>query len=105
MASNEELRAMGITKNDIENVDIEKVGINKIATAVKFVGCLEIICSIILGIILGNTFRVGYYGYDFNTGLCIAIIVAGILGGIFILGFGEIIQKLQNIENNTKNNR
>ena len=76
---------------------------NNIATAVKVVGCIEIVCCIILGIILGNTFGVGYKGYDFNISLCIAVIIVGIITGIFIFGFGEIIQLLQNIDNNIKN--
>lgn len=79
---------------------------NKTATALKFIGYLEIICGFILGIVLGNVFEIErgyYYSYkEFNTGLCVGCIVAGIITGIFILGFGEIIQKLQNIEDNTR---
>ena len=71
---------------------------NKIAKALRIVAIIEIICSFIVGCILGNTFGV----YEYNWGLCIGILVAGIINGVFILGFAEIIQKLQNIEDNTK---
>lgn len=76
---------------------------NTMANILKFIGNLEIICGIILGIYLGDLFRTGYYGYDFNIALCVAVIVTGIITGIFILGFGEVVQLLQDIKNNTKN--
>ncbi len=78
-------------------------GNNNVATVVKIIGWIEIVCGVILGIILGNTYELGYYRTEFNGGLCLGIIIAGIIIGTFIIGFGEIIQKLQNIENNTKN--
>ena len=46
-----------------------------------------------------NMELIGYYGYEFNWGLCIGIIVAGFINGIFILGFAEVIQLLQDIKN------
>lgn len=103
MPSKEELEAMGINQNKNEiNLSNAKSEDNSVATAVKIIGYVEIICGIILGIILGNTFGIGYNGYDFNVALCIGTIIAGIICGIFIVGFGEIIQKLQNIENNVR---
>lgn len=71
---------------------------NKTAIAVQIIGWLEIICGFILGIVLGNTFETGYYYREFNTGLCIGSIVGSIIIGVFILGFGEIIQLLQDIK-------
>lgn len=118
----EKLYKNNIEKNVKENTKINKKNVNKVketrnykeeyhyitqnnnktATAVKLIGCLEIICGFILGIVLGDIFETGYYYKEFNTGLCIGCIVAGFITGIFILGFGEIIQKLQNIEDNTR---
>lgn len=76
---------------------------NNMATILSILGWFEMIGGIILGIILGNNFEIGYYyGRTFNWGICIGVIIACIIGGIFILALGEIIQKLQNIEDNTR---
>lgn len=71
---------------------------NKMAMMLRVIAVIEIICGFILGGILGDTFGVGYYGYEFNWGLCIGIIVAGFINGIFILGFAEVIQLMQDIK-------
>lgn len=69
---------------------------NSTATAVKIIGWLEIIGGVILGIILGNVFE-NRYG-DFNFGACVGAIAGSIITGVFILGFAEIIQLLQDIK-------
>ena len=95
MASKEELEAMGIkqannqnrynnTKNSNEN--------NQIATVLKAFSIITMIISVVTFLILMED--------NFYTGLI--IVVSGVIGGIFILGFAEIIQKLQNIEDNTR---
>ncbi len=95
MASKEELEAMGIkqannqnrynnTKNSNEN--------NQIATVLKAFSIITMIISVVTFLILMEE--------NFYTGLIVG--VSGIVGGIFILGFAEIIQKLQNIEDNTR---
>lgn len=124
MASNEELIAMGLkedgkkevkeksnssfkkmetktqTTQNITNKYIHKN--NSMATILSIIGILEIIASFIVGIIMGDTYQTGIYVKEFNTLLCIIIIIVGFVTGIFILGFSEVIQKLQNIEDNTK---
>lgn len=123
MASNEELIAMGL-KNEgnkefkeknisksketktYENTNISNKYIHKsntMATILSLIGGLEIIASFIIGIIMGNTYQTGIYVQEFNTILCVTIIIVGFVTGIFILGFSEVIQKLQNIEDNTRN--
>ena len=95
MASKEELEAMGIkqannqnrynnTKNSNEN--------NQIATVLKAFSIITMIISVVTFLILMEE--------NFYTGLIVG--VSGIVGGMFILGFAEIIQKLQNIEDNTR---
>lgn len=69
------------------------------AKILRVVAIIEIVCGFIVGAILGDTFEIGY---DYNWGLCIGIIVAGVINGIFILGFAEIIQLLQDIKSKTK---
>ncbi len=105
MASNEELEAMGIKRNDAENRNFNTTQDenNKMAMILRVIAIIEIICGFILGGILGDTFGIGYYGYEFNWGLCIGIIVAGFINGIFILGFAEVIQLLQDIKSKIKN--
>lgn len=100
MASKEELEAIGIKENDNENRKFNTIQNenNKMTTILRVIAIIEIVCGFILGGILGDTFGVGYYGYEFNWGLCIGIIVAGFINGIFILGFAEVIQLLQDIK-------
>lgn len=124
MASKEELIAMGLKdkeKTEIKEKSISSFGkkeskayntkniINKytnknnsMATVLSIIGGLEIIGSFILGIVMGNEYEIGIYYKEFNTFLCVGIIIAGIIIGTFILGLAEIIQKLQNIEDNTR---
>ena len=71
---------------------------NKIAMILRVFAIIEIVAGFIVGGILGDTFGVGYRGYDFNWGLFVGIVVAGFMIGIFILGFAEIIQLLQDIK-------
>ena len=89
-----------IEEDDEEEEDIYYTK-NSTAVAVKLIGKIEIACAIIAGLILGGAYKTGFKGTDYNVGLMIGIIVGRIIIGTFILGFGEIIQKLQNIEDNT----
>ena len=100
MVSGEELKAMGIDRNDTENRNFNTTQNenNKMAMMLRVIAVIEIVCGSILGGILGDTFGTGYYGYEFNWGLCIGIIVAGFINGIFILGFAEVIQLMQDIK-------
>lgn len=100
MVSDEELKAMGIDRNDTENRNFNTTQNenNKMAMMLRVIAVIEIVCGFILGGILGDTFGTGYYGYEFNWGLCIGIIVAGFINGFFILGFAEVIQLLQDIK-------
>lgn len=75
---------------------------NTMATILMIIGTLEIISTFILGIILGDTFQTGVRYKEFNGVLCVCTIVIGIVFGMFIFGFAEVIQKLQNIEDNTR---
>lgn len=88
--------------NERYNTNIYYAENNKMAKILRVVAIIEIVCGFILGAILGDTFGTGYYGYEFNWGLCIGIVVAGFINGIFILGFAEIIQLLQDIKSKTK---
>lgn len=100
MASDEELRAMGINRENNANKDVatKQNSNNKMASILRVIAIIEIVCGFIVGGVLGDTFGVGYYGYDYNWGLCIGIIVASFISGIFILGFAEVIQLLQDIK-------
>mgnify|MGYP000041833151 CR=1 FL=1 len=85
--------------NERYNTNISYTENNKMAKILRVVAIIEIVCGFIVGAILGDTFEIGY---DYNWGLCIGIIVAGVINGIFILGFAEIIQLLQDIKSKTK---
>lgn len=85
--------------NERYNTNISYTENNKMAKILRVVAIIEIVCGFIVGAILGDTFEIGY---DYNWGLCIGIIVVGVINGIFILGFAEIIQLLQDIKSKTK---
>ena len=70
---------------------------NPYATAVKVIGIIGIVVGIIVGIVLGNTLKERYS--VFNFGACVGTIVGSLITGIFILGFGEVIQLLEDIKN------
>ncbi len=91
MANKEELEAMGIKQANNQNRynnTKNSNGNNQIATVLKAFSIITMIISVVTFLILMED--------NFYTGLI--IVVSGIIGGIFILGFAEIIQKLQNIE-------
>lgn len=67
---------------------------NKTAMVIKVIAVLGAIAGVIYGIILGQS--------AYTEDLVVPVIVASILSAVFVYGFGEIIQKLQNIEDNTR---
>lgn len=99
MKSNEDREYEREQKSNIENEMFQTETIyvenNKIAVTLRVVAIIEIIGGFILGVILGNTFEIGY---DFNWGLFVGTVIAGFISGIFILGFAEVIQLLQDIK-------
>lgn len=99
MISKEEMKAMGIVINEdntkeykdsksfLNEEKYNKMTENKVAYVIKFISIL----STFIGIVFGT----------FSDKMLIYI-VASIISGIFIYALGEIIQKLQNIEDNTR---
>lgn len=65
---------------------------NGIAHAIKIIAVLSAIAGVILGII----------SFEELEGMAVAIIVGSIISAIFICGFAEIIQLLQDIKNKLK---
>ena len=65
MASDEELRAMGINRENNANKDVatKQNSNNKMASILRVIAIIEIVCGFILGGILGDTFEIGY---DYN---------------------------------------
>lgn len=92
MVSDKELRAMGIKQANNQNRNNNDNKNNQIATVLKAFSIITMIMSVIIFLVFMED--------NFYTGLIVG--VSGIVGGVFILGFAEIIQKLQNIENNTR---
>lgn len=96
MASNEELKAMGISndnndnKNNNNNVNV-LVRTNKIATIIKALSIVEVVIGVILGIYAID-------GLNMDEGALI-IIIASIISAIFTYALGEIIQLLEDIKN------
>lgn len=94
MASNEELKAMGISnenreyKNNNGNVSSRT---NKVATIIK---ALSIVAGVI-GVVFG---LYAIDGLNMDEGALI-IIIASIISAIFTYALGEIIQLLEDIKN------
>ena len=80
-------------KNDdyIENNYYTKQ--NKVALVIKVIA--------IVGAIIGIIASCSMFESTYTEGMAIIGIIASIIGGIFSYALGEIIQKLQNIEDNT----
>ena len=90
MANREELEAMGIRNNN--NLNNNDIITNSTAKVIRAIGFIQIIAGIItLFVMLGNQFYVG-----------LTIFITAFVTGILEIGFAEIIQKLQNIEDNTR---
>lgn len=88
MASDEELRAIGIIR-DSNTSNVTTNIKNSVATIIKGLAILEVVIAIIVGLITIEEFG-------------IFVIVGSIISAIFIYALGEIIQKLENIDNNTR---
>ncbi len=67
---------------------------NKVAKIIKIIAIIGAVAGIMLGLTLVEDLE----------GLSIGIMVVSIILAVFVYALGEIIQKLQNIEDNTKNN-
>ena len=94
MASNEELKAMGISNdnNDNKNNNVNVlVKTNKIATIIKALSIVEVVIGVIFGIYAID-------GLNMDEG-AIVIIIASIISAIFTYALGEIIQLLEDIKN------
>lgn len=94
MASNEELKAMGISNynNDNKNNNVNVlVKTNKIATIIKALSIVEVVIGVIFGLYAID-------GLNMDEGAVI-IIIASIISAVFIYALGEIIQLLEDIKN------
>lgn len=68
---------------------------NTVATIIKGIAIISAIAGFIVGLVSID---------ELNSGImAVVIIVASIISAVFVYALGEIIQKLQNIENNTNN--
>lgn len=80
------------TENDIK--DNNYYNENKIALAIKVIAIISFILGILASLLLLTLI---------DSGIIVIIgIVATIISSVFIYSLGEIVQKLQNIEDNTK---
>lgn len=93
MASDEELRAMGISNNGKMN-NISNEHSNTVAKVIKIIAIITAIVGVVFGLYAID-------GLNMDEGALI-IIIASIISAVFIYALGEIIQKLENIDNNTR---
>lgn len=94
MASNEELKAMGISNDNSDNKNNNVnvlVRTNKIATIIKALSIVEVVIGVIFGLYAID-------GLNMDEGAVI-IIIASIISAVFIYALGEIIQLLEDIKN------
>lgn len=81
-------------KNEELNEDFDGNRKNTVATIVKGMAIISAIVGTILGL----------YSIEEMEIMAVVIIVASVVSSVFVYALGEIIQKLQNIENNTRKN-
>lgn len=72
--------------------EFEENGKNVVATIVKVIALISAIAGIILGVYLIEEMEI----------MAVTIIISSIISSVFVYALGEIIQKLENIERNTK---
>ena len=89
MTSNEEKEDYNSEQKEIKVIN------NKVAIVIKVIA----VVSCIAGIIYGCTF----FDLPSTESIGIIYIVVSVISAVFVYALGEIIQKLQNIEDNTKN--
>lgn len=97
MADDEELKAMGIVNNNTnKNSNTYKTSYsnhtNIVAMTIQVLAVLSAIIGVIIGIRIFEDFEI--YAVGFITVILIS--------SLFVYAIGEIIQKLQNIEENTR---
>lgn len=77
-------------------------GKNTVAKIFKISACLFAVLSIIAFLILLSSSSGYAYGHDNSYGRYSFIcLTSGLLGSLFLYGFGEIIELLQSIKDNT----
>ena len=67
---------------------------NTVAKIIKILAIIQGIIGIILGFYSIDNFNFDEWGF--------IIVIASVISAVFIYATGEIIQKLENIDNNTK---
>lgn len=89
MASNEELRAMGIVNNNSNNNNNKSnTRTNNVASVIKELAIVVAIIGVLGGFVAIE-----------KTDFAIPLIVASIISAVFIYALGEIIQLLEDIKN------
>lgn len=79
-------------ENELE--ESEDNGKNTVATIIKGIAIISAIAGLIVGLVSIDALNSGV--------MAVIIIIASMILSVFIYALGEIIQKLQNIEDNTK---
>lgn len=95
MASREELEAMGISNQKNINHNIENKNSNKknpVSVGLKLMALLIVLIGVIAGILL----------FEDEFFIALPIFIGSLISGMLVEGLGEIIQKLQNIEDKIK---
>lgn len=77
-----------------EESESEDNGKNTVASIIKGIAVIFAIAGVIVGLVSIDSLNSGV--------MAVVIIIASIISSVFIYALGEIIQKLQNIEDNTK---
>lgn len=81
-------------ENEEMNVDFEDNGKNIVATVVKGIAIISAIAGLIVGLISIDELN--------SEIMAVAIIIISIISAVLVYALGEIIQKLENIERNTR---
>lgn len=94
---NRNMKSETITENNTneENDDFIENGYqkeNKVALSIKVIS--------IVGAVIGVIASCSMFALSYTEGIAIIGIIGSLIGGVFIYALGEIIQKLQNIEDN-----
>ena len=96
----EELKNESIREESTENEDIRDKMIDNFTNTNKVSLVIKVIA--IVGAVIGIIYGCTLFDSAYTENLGIVYIIVSIISAVFVYALGEIIQKLQNIEDNTR---
>ena len=94
--TDEEYEAMKKAEEPVLDEHNDEENYSSIAMVLNIMGVVVYLTAFVLGIVLGNQTVSGYYSShtEFNLGIAVVYWVIGAFSGTILLGFGKIVESL-----------